>query len=162
MNIVYLLIGGNLGDRLKNMAVAKNILEQKIGLIKKSSSLYETAPWGFKNQPDFLNQVLIIKSNLSADEIMHTILSIEKTMGRLRTNKNAPRIIDIDILFFNKEIINKPNLIIPHPQITNRKFVLIPLNELSPGFIHPSQNKNIKSLLSTCSDPLQVKLISNS
>ena len=161
MNTVYLLIGGNLGDRSKNLSDVKKILQSKIGKITQSSSLYETAAWGLEEQPGFLNQVLIIKTNLSPQEIMQKILLIENDMGRIRTKKNAPRTIDIDILFFNNEIITKPKLLIPHPEILNRRFVLVPLNEISPKLVHPHLKKSIKKLLSECSDPLDVKLLSS-
>lgn len=156
MNTIYILTGGNIGNRLINLDNAQKFLEDEIGTIEKSSSIYETAAWGNKDQPDFYNQVHIIKTQLTAEEIMQKILKIEKKMGRVRTIKNAARIIDIDILFFNKEIINKPGLIIPHAEIANRRFVLEPLNELSPHMIHPRLNKKISELLSTCKDMLKV------
>ncbi len=105
---------------------------------------------------DFYNQVHIINTTFSAAETMTKILAIEEEMGRIRTTKNAARIIDIDILFFNKEIINEPGLTIPHPEIANRRFALEPLNELAPKFIHPVLHKTIHDLLSTCEDRLEV------
>jgi 2-amino-4-hydroxy-6-hydroxymethyldihydropteridine diphosphokinase len=158
MNKAYLLIGGNIGDRIKNLYQAKNLITKNIGGIIKESSVYQTASWGIADQLDFLNQVLFIRSNLSAEGIMKEILSIENKMGRIRTQKNASRIIDIDILFFNDEIIDTPNLIIPHPQIQNRKFVLAPLLELSPQLIHPIFKKTIAALLNACTDNLTVNL----
>ncbi len=156
MNTVYILTGGNLGDRSVNMETAQKFLSGEIGKIERSSLVYETAAWGNNNQPDFYNQVHIIKTTLTAREIMKEILTIEERMGRKRTFKNAARLIDIDILFFNDEIINIPGLIIPHAEITNRRFVLEPLNELSPKMIHPMLNKTMSELLSTCSDNLKV------
>lgn len=156
MNTLYLITGGNLGDRKNNMLVAGELIEDRIGKIIKSSKIYETQAWGNTNQPSFYNEVHIVKSKLSAEEVMNRILEIEKEMGRIRTIKNAARIIDIDILFFNKEIINTPNLIVPHIEIPNRRFVLMPLAELSPDFIHPVLNRSIKDLLSTCKDQLEV------
>jgi 2-amino-4-hydroxy-6-hydroxymethyldihydropteridine diphosphokinase len=159
MNTVYLLIGGNIGNRKNNIETAANLLELKIGKITRRSSVYETGAWGNTDQPDFLNQVLVIQTNMGAAECMQQIFSIENDMGRIRTEKNAPRIIDIDILFFNDEIISEPGITIPHPQIQNRKFVLVPMNELSPRLVHPVLNKSIHDLLSLCDDPLEVKLL---
>src|SRR5215211_2630893 len=115
MNKAYLLLGGNIGDRLANLGKAKQFLEKKVGKIVVYSSVYETAPWGNIDQPDFLNQVLLIETELSADQITKQILFIESTLGRVRTEKNASRIIDIDILFFNEEIIETEDVIVPHP-----------------------------------------------
>ena len=157
MNTAYILTGANLGNRSANLQLAKDNLEKETGEIISSSSIYETEAWGNNHQPDFYNQVHIISTNLSAEELMEKILEIEKQIGRIRTIKNASRIIDIDILFFNDEIINKPNLKIPHPEISNRRFVLTPLAELSPHLIHPVLKKTINELLSTCKDTLNVK-----
>ena len=155
MNKVYILTGGNLGDRLGNLEKAKDYINNT-GEILKSSSIYETAAWGDIDQPDFYNQVHIINTGLPAKKLMEEILLIEEKMGRIRTTRNAARQIDIDILFFNKDIIREPDLTIPHVEIANRRFVLVPLNELSPEFIHPVLNKSISELLSTCKDMLKV------
>ena len=158
MNNIYLLLGGNIGDRINNLSAAKTLIEQKIGKVYKHSSLYQTVAWGNNDQPDFLNQVILIKTKFSASKTMKIILTIENDMGRIRTIKNAPRIIDIDILFFNEAIINTPNLTIPHPEIANRKFVLIPLSQISPDLKHPVLNKSVIELLNLCKDNLAVKL----
>ena len=160
-NSTYLLIGGNLNNRLQNLATAKAYIENELGKIIKASSIYETASWGITAQPDFLNQVLLVKTKFSAEETMQIIFFIENKMGRVRTLKNASRIIDIDILFFNDEIIHNQNLTIPHAEIQNRKFVLIPLNEIAPNFLHPVFKQSIKNLLSTSKDKLEVKPLSN-
>ncbi len=157
MNTIYLLLGSNLGNSKKQLSKALQFIEKNIGHIKRQSGLYVTAAWGNTAQPDFLNRVAVVETNLTAIETMLAILLIEKKMGRVRTEKNAPRIIDIDILFFNKEIINETKLVVPHPQIQNRRFVLIPLNELSANFIHPVLNKTIHYLLRVCPDKLAVK-----
>lgn len=154
MNKVFLITGGNIGNREKNLGTAAALIEKYIGKIIRSSKIYETDAWGITDQPTFYNQVLIIESKYSAGEVMHNILEIEEKMGRIRSIKNAARIIDIDILFFNDEIIDEPNLIIPHTEISNRRFVLIPLNELAPEMIHPVLKKSIHELLSTCKDEL--------
>src|SRR6188474_694467 len=137
MNSAYLLLGSNMGNSQEKLLTAIKNIEDKIGTVKRRSGIYKTAAWGNTNQPDFLNQVIITETKLIAIEILQEILAIEKKMGRIRTIKNAPRIIDIDILFFNNDIIRQKNLTIPHPEIQNRRFVLTPLNELSPNLLHP-------------------------
>lgn len=161
MNLLYLLIGGNLGNRNENLSIAKDSIEKELGKMITSSSIYQTASWGITEQPDFLNQVLLVTTKFSAEKSMQIILSIENKMGRIRTLKNASRIIDIDILFFNYEIINSQNLTIPHPEIQNRKFALIPLNEIAPDLMHPVFKRSIKNLLSTSKDELEVKPLGN-
>jgi 2-amino-4-hydroxy-6-hydroxymethyldihydropteridine diphosphokinase len=156
MNKTFLITGGNIGNRRKNLETAAALIEKEIGNIIKSSKIYETDAWGITNQPAFYNQIHLVESKFSAKEILDKILNIEAKMGRVRTIKNAARIIDIDILFFNDELINEPNLIIPHPQIINRRFVLMPLNELVPEMIHPVFKKSIHDLLSNCKDELNV------
>lgn len=157
MNSTYLLLGSNMGNSTELLSNAIEQIENKIGPLLLQSNLYATAAWGNTSQPDFLNQVIKIATNLQAAETLETILSIEKKMGRIRTVKNAPRIIDIDILFFNNEIINQSDLIVPHPEIQNRRFVLTPLYEIAPQMIHPVLNKTIEQLLSQCPDQLAVK-----
>jgi 2-amino-4-hydroxy-6-hydroxymethyldihydropteridine diphosphokinase len=157
MNNTYLLLGSNMGNSQQQLQVATKHIEENIGKITHRSSLYATAAWGNPDQPDFLNQVVIVETTLTAGETLEEILSIEKRMGRIRTVKNAPRMIDIDILFFNREVISADHLTVPHPEIQNRRFVLTPLNELSPGLIHPVLNQRIRDLLVACPDPLDVK-----
>jgi 2-amino-4-hydroxy-6-hydroxymethyldihydropteridine diphosphokinase len=157
MNKTSLLLGSNMGKSIEILSTAIEQIEEKIGSVLLGSDLYATAAWGNTSQPDFLNQVIEVATPLDAAETLEIILSIEKNMGRIRTIKNAPRIIDIDILFFNNEIINRSNLIVPHPEIQNRRFVLTPLNEIAPQMIHPVLNKTIEQLLSQCPDQLAVK-----
>jgi 2-amino-4-hydroxy-6-hydroxymethyldihydropteridine diphosphokinase len=156
-NRAYLLTGGNMGNRAGYLHDASVNISVFCGKILSESSLYETAAWGKTNQPNFFNQVLFIETALNADELMKEILLIEEKMGRIRNEKYGARIIDIDILFFNDEIINKPELTIPHPEIQNRRFVLAPMNEIAPEFIHPGLLKNISTLLKECGDKLDVK-----
>lgn len=156
MNKIYLITGGNIDNRKQSLDQAALLISAQIGKIIRKSKIYETDPWGITEQNSFYNQVLIVESNYSAEEVMQKILGIEEEMGRVRTIKNAARIIDIDILFFNDEIINKRNLVVPHPLINNRLFVLIPLNELAPDLIHPVFKKSIKDLLVRCEDKLKV------
>ena len=157
MNKTYLLLGSNMGDSHQQLKTAIKKIEDNIGTLVRHSGLYATAAWGNTHQPDFLNQVILVETTLSAAETLQHILTIEYKMGRVRTIKNAPRIIDIDILFFNKEIIKEKNLTVPHPEIKNRRFVLVPLNEIAPNLKHPLLSKNIHQLLVNCPDQLEVK-----
>jgi 2-amino-4-hydroxy-6-hydroxymethyldihydropteridine diphosphokinase len=157
MNKTYLLLGSNMGNSRQQLLTAIKNITQQIGTVTRQSSLYATAAWGNLSQPDFLNQVIVVETTLKATETIDIILHIENAMGRIRTIKNAPRTIDIDILFFNKQIITEKKLIVPHPEIANRRFVLIPLNQLSPNFTHPVSGKNIHQLLAECTDALDVK-----
>jgi 2-amino-4-hydroxy-6-hydroxymethyldihydropteridine diphosphokinase len=159
MNTIYLLLGSNMGNSNEQLLLAQKNIEDCIGKITLSSSLYSTAPWGNTNQADFLNQVLIVETPLTAVKVLKSVLAIEKKMGRVRTIKNAPRIIDIDILFFNNDIIKTKNLTVPHPEIQNRRFVLTPIAELTPNFIHPVLKKTIQQLLIECKDELNVQKI---
>jgi 2-amino-4-hydroxy-6-hydroxymethyldihydropteridine diphosphokinase len=159
MNKLYLLLGSNMGNSRHKLATAQKHLAKKLGSIQRQSGLYQTAAWGNTNQPDFLNQVIVLQTQFDANTCMKRILEIEHSMGRIRTKKNAPRIIDIDILYFNKEMISLPNLQVPHPAIQDRRFVLIPLNALSPNFIHPVLGKTNHALLLECADSLDVKKI---
>ncbi len=159
MNNVFLLTGGNMGDRLQNLETALEEITKQIGVVIKKSSIYETAPWGIANQPAFLNQVLLVQSLLSPQDILKSILKIETKMGRKRNEKFGPRIIDIDLLFYNDVILESPDLVIPHPEIANRRFVLIPLAEISENFKHPFLKQKISQILVNCTDNLKVILI---
>ncbi len=156
MNKTILLTGGNMGDRLANLLQAKILLEKNGILVKEQSKIYETAAWGNTNQPGFLNQVLIAKTILTPVALLQTILNIELQMGRQRFKKYGPRIIDIDILFYNNEVLHTPDLVIPHPQIGNRRFVLVPLNEIAGNWVHPFEKKTVSQLLHDCADQLDV------
>lgn len=146
-----------MGNIKNNMIAAAKHIHKRIGKINRRSAYYQTAAWGNTNQPDFLNQVLVVETKMTAPDVMKEILQIEKEMGRIRTVKNAPRVIDIDILFYDKAIVAEDNLIIPHPHISSRRFVLTPLNELVPGFKHPVMKKTIHQLFLQCKDLLEVR-----
>jgi 2-amino-4-hydroxy-6-hydroxymethyldihydropteridine diphosphokinase len=156
MNAAYLLIGGNTGDRLQYLQSAVEAIEKQCGKIKKKSSIYETAAWGNENQNSFLNLALEVSTELSAYELLDCILQIEESMGRIRKEKYGPRIIDIDILLFNEEIIDARNLKVPHPELPNRRFALQCLSEIAPDKKHPVLHKTIAQILKECADPLRV------
>ena len=160
MNTAYLLLGGNLGDKKTNLQVAIKHLQLSVGDDVKTSSVYETEPWGFEHEESFLNQVLLVETKNTAYQLLKKVLAIELKMGRTRsTERYSGRTIDIDLLFFNDDVINETNLIVPHPRIQERKFALVPLNELIPNYIHPVYQKNISQLLAECDDQLLVKQI---
>lgn len=157
MNTAYLLTGGNIGDRKKNLKAAANSIEKEAGHIVAISGMYETAAWGKTDQAAFLNQCIAIETNFDAQSLLKILLKIEKEMGRHREVKYGPRTLDIDILFYNNDIINTDSLIIPHPQMINRRFALAPLAEIAPAIIHPVFKKSIQDLLLACKDALPVK-----
>jgi len=134
---VYILTGSNQGQRKRFLQKAIEQIDKHCGSIINVSSIYETAAWGNTKQAAFLNQVIIIQTKLSPDELMQQLLLIETGLGRIRTGKYGPRIIDLDILFYDELIYHSAIVTLPHPAIQERKFVLIPLAELSPRKIHP-------------------------
>jgi 2-amino-4-hydroxy-6-hydroxymethyldihydropteridine diphosphokinase len=154
---VYLLLGSNLGDRLFLLKQAAGYIETQAGTIVQYSSIYETKSWGKTDEPDYLNQVLLINTMLQPHELLAKLLEIELLLGRKREEKWGSRTMDIDILFYDDMIINEPGLTIPHPQLHNRRFTLEPLVELAPNFIHPVLQKALKKLKDDLQDELQVK-----
>ncbi len=147
MHKIYLLLGSNLGDRQKNIDNAINELKACGIIISRKSSLYNTAPWGYTEQPEFLNQALECFTSLEPVELLEEIKKIEKKMGRIDIVRYGPRIIDIDIIFYDDLILKTDKLIIPHPLMHKRLFVLKPLNEIAPDFIHPELKLSVKNLL---------------
>lgn len=146
---IYLLLGTNLGEREHNLAQAIEYIEKEVGEVQRKSTVVETDPWGFEAPTKFLNQVLEIESNLNPFDMLTKIKNIEQKMGResKKGDLYESRVIDIDILFFENEIVNDPKLTIPHPQLHNRLFALMPLNELSPEYVHPVLKKTMETLL---------------
>jgi 2-amino-4-hydroxy-6-hydroxymethyldihydropteridine diphosphokinase len=159
MNEVVLLLGSNLGNSKVIIEKACVKISQSIGNITVQSSLYLSEPWGFIHENYFLNKAILCQTRMNAAQILDGILNIEKELGRERLNnaKYSARTIDIDILFYNADIINLDNLQIPHPRLTERRFVLEPLNEIIPGFIHPEKKLSIQNLLNICTDKSFVK-----
>ena len=147
-----------MGNREANINSAKALIETHCGEVSRCSSVYETAAWGKTDQASFLNQVLEVETSLNAIQLIRRILKVEKLMGRIRIEKYGPRLIDIDILLFNNEKHKNPFLTIPHPELQNRRFALIPLAELVPELMHPVFKKSVTALLQACRDELEVKI----
>jgi 2-amino-4-hydroxy-6-hydroxymethyldihydropteridine diphosphokinase len=157
---LYLLLGGNLGNKQQVFAEARTQLEKHVGPISAQSAIYETEPWGFESEDLFWNQALELKTTLSPEEVLKQTQLIELELGRIRKEKQYDsRIIDIDILFFGDQIIKSSNLTVPHPRIQERKFALVPLCEIAADFIHPIFRKSVRELLEECPDLLKVSPI---
>ena len=158
MNTAYVLLGSNMGDRMTIIAKTISLIHASCGNVIKKSSLYESAPWGFEDNTCFINQVLLIETVTTAEDLLQNLLNIELLLGRVRNNtaNYSSRNIDIDILFFNDEIINEQKLKVPHPLLQERKFTLMPLNEIAPELHHPISNKTVNEMLNECKDPLLV------
>lgn len=156
---VFLLLGSNEGDRLINLHVVKDEIKKSVGLVAEESAIYQTAAWGKTDQPDFYNQVLLLQTTISPEALLLHLQQIEKKLGRERKEKWGARIIDIDILYFGKTVLNTPDLLIPHPGIALRRFTLVPLVEIAPHFVHPVLKKTNLVLLQECVDILAVKRV---
>ena len=155
-NWVAVGLGGNMGNRLAYIGKAQMLLSQQVGKIIKCSSLYETAAWGNTDQPHFLNQAVILKTPFTPKMLLDKCLEIEKQLGRRREIKWGPRSIDIDILLYNNTIKTTEVLQIPHPHMQDRRFVLQPLAEIAPTYMHPVFKTTLSTLLNHCADPLPV------
>lgn len=158
MNNVYLLIGGNVGDRLCNLQQAVSVIDRTCGRVVRQSAIYETAAWGMNDQQPFLNQALLIETTLTAFQLLERVLEAETQLGRVRKERYGPRVIDIDLLFFNYDMISAPELTIPHPEIQNRRFALTPMAAIAADYLHPVLGKTIQVLLDECLDTLEVKV----
>jgi 2-amino-4-hydroxy-6-hydroxymethyldihydropteridine diphosphokinase len=158
---LFLLLGGNLGDKRAVFEKALKLVESMVGSIVKYSSVYETEPWGFESDDLFWNQAVIVETDLDPQAVLLQTQLIEKKLGRVRhSGQYSSRLIDLDLLFYDDQIIKNDELEIPHPRIAERRFVLQPLVEISPEFIHPTFNKTIAQLLNACPDRLIVKKLS--
>lgn len=157
MNIAHLSLGTNLGNKLENL---KNAITKisTLGKVIKISSVYQTPPWGFKSD-DFYNIAITLETSLIADELIEQLLLFETELGRVRKGENVgyqARPLDIDIIFYNDEIINTEKLTVPHPRMHERNFVLIPLIEITAKFYHPTLNKTLEQLLQECTDTSEI------
>ena len=160
MNVAFLCLGGNIGDRLAFLSESKRLINLYCGTITQESGIYETQAWGQENTPDYYNQCLKLTTSLKAEELLEKALTIEKEMGRVRTeNRNESRPIDIDVLLFNDSCIKSENCEIPHPRMHLRFFVLKPLNEIASAEVHPVLKESIHELLMNCTDTLEAKKI---
>lgn len=157
MEKVALSLGSNLGQSALNLRAAIAKIEERAGTVVASSALYQTAPWGYGSENPFLNQVIVIATNHSAQIVLHDLQSIELDMGRIRsTDEYQDRVIDIDILLYAKGIISQEALTIPHPKMHLRRFCLVPLNEIAPNWIVPGFDKPVHALLKLCKDDSEV------
>jgi 2-amino-4-hydroxy-6-hydroxymethyldihydropteridine diphosphokinase len=157
MENVYLLLGSNVGKPAENVAKACSLIEANCGKIVHRSTLYKTGAWGITNQADFINQAMQISTAMEPMQLLAALKNIEIEMGRTDTTKWGPRIIDIDILFYGCEVVDTEALKIPHPFLQQRRFALVPMNEIAPAFIHPVLQINIAGLLAICKDESAVK-----
>jgi 2-amino-4-hydroxy-6-hydroxymethyldihydropteridine diphosphokinase len=159
-NNAYLSLGSNMRDSLSFLRRAVLMLEETAGSVREISSVYQTEPWGEREQEKFLNIALRIETDMEPRELLNAVSSIEEHLGRVRDRKWGPRLIDIDILFYNDLILRTADLIIPHPLLQERNFVLVPLHEICPTLVHPVLSKDIAQLLSLSSDQSEVILTS--
>lgn len=160
MNHVYLLTGSNQGNRMQLLQQCNTMVAERIGNVIASSKIYETASWGNESLPEHLNQALLVETFLPPMAILTQIHEIEKVLGRQRNEKWGLRTIDIDIIFFNEEVIQTKALIIPHPLLQERNFALKPMAEIARKYIHPVLHKNVGTLLKESKDMLEVKIFS--
>lgn len=159
MNVAYLCLGGNIGDREATLSEAVKQIAARAGKMESCSPLYETEAWGVTAQQAYLNQCVCVKTALAPLPLLQCLLNIEQGLGRRRTNSAVyeARTIDIDLLLFNDLVLEDKRLVVPHPRMHLRKFVLAPLNDIASGYLHPVFNKTIFNLLAECSDTLEVR-----
>lgn len=155
----YVLLGTNLGDKLAYLKRATELIEQRCGSIERYSSIYETSAWGIETQPSFLNQAVLVRTELSPIQLLQALLGIETDMGRHRTTKWAPRTIDLDIAFYDALVLDSKSLVVPHPRIHERNFALAPLCEIAPDLLHPVLKRTISELLEDSSDAGEVTIL---
>ena len=161
MNKAVLLLGSNLGDGQLLFQHVISMIDERLGKLEMQSALYQSPPWGFEHENNFINQVLIMNTEKDSEQVLQSCLQIEVDLGRKKrkTQGYVARIIDIDVLFVNDEVIETESLVLPHPRLHLRKFTLLPLAELIPDFVHPTLNKTIQELLVACEDNSEVRKI---
>ena len=148
-HIVYLALGSNLGNRFENLKEAIAALSPQM-TVKAKSHVYETPPWGYEDQPPFLNQTLTVQTYLQLEPLLKHIKRLETILGRQISFRNGPRLIDIDVLFYDDLVLNTPTLTIPHPRLHERGFVLLPLMDIAPDLVHPVTQKTVRDMLASC------------
>jgi 2-amino-4-hydroxy-6-hydroxymethyldihydropteridine diphosphokinase len=158
VNTAFLHLGSNEGNRLDMIKSAISMIENKIGKVTAKSALYETEAWGLKDQPDFINQAIKVSTTSTAIETLELCKKIEADLGGIKKEKWGQRSIDIDLLFWNDSVLKNEKLTLPHPQIENRNFVLIPLMEIAGEYVHPILNKTIEEIFDECEDECEVML----
>jgi 2-amino-4-hydroxy-6-hydroxymethyldihydropteridine diphosphokinase len=160
MKKVFLGIGTNLGDRERNLEETVAKIKEYIGPVLNLSSVYETEPWGFESENQFLNMVVEVETKQSPSGVLGAILMIEAFLGRTREgNQYTSRVIDIDILLYEDNVVDEVSLKIPHPLMGERRFVIVPLCEIAPDLVHPVLKKSIASLLESCKDKSKIRKI---
>ena len=148
-HVVYLALGSNLGDRLSNLKEAIASLSPQMD-VKAKSHVYETPPWGYENQSPFYNQVIKVKTYLEPERLLRHLKRLEVALGRKPSFQNGPRSIDIDLLFYDDQIMNTPVITLPHPRLHERGFVLLPLMDIAPELIHPVMQKSVQEMIADC------------
>jgi len=158
MSGVILLLGSNIGDSYSILSRTRSIIQSVIGNIEKTSQVYLTEAWGYRDQPPFLNQAIIVSTRLSPQQVLKKINHLEKDLGRVRMEKWRERTIDIDIIYYDQKIIEEPDLKIPHPEMQHRKFVMVPVAEIAAEMVHPLLQLSNQQLLEDIKDPLRVEV----
>ena len=159
-NQIYLSLGSNLGDKLQNIEAAIELIGRQLGSHLEVSRIFESTPWGYSSENLFYNCCLSIVTRLEPLPLMEEILSIEKTLGRKRGVEGySDRLIDIDLLFYEEEILDHPQLKVPHPSLEQRRFVLEPLSDIAPNLVHPIEGITVREMLKRCTDPGVIKVL---
>ena len=153
-HLIYLSLGSNLGNRLHNLTAAREIIEKEVGPLQKGSGVYESAPWGYSSANHFYNGCLSLQTLLDPLPLLEKLLSLERSMGRVRGDEGySDRVIDVDLLFYGNTLLDHPRLKIPHPALEKRRFVLAPLSEIAPELQHPFHGLSVREMLERCEDP---------
>ncbi len=149
MHTAYIALGTNLGNRLTNLKAALTAFTPQMTVLEKSH-IYETLPWGYTDQPSFLNQAAKVETYLEPEPLLRHLKRLEVVLGREPTFQNGPRLIDLDLLFFDDFVVKTSGLTIPHPRLHERAFVLVPLNDIAPDLVHPEFKKTVREMLAEC------------